>query len=91
MDSINTPTSPATEPATSSATSVAPTPSKASYKKRGSPHMPPRQTYHAAKGHPRIKRMTEALKRAKGRKLTPEERDALAFFSEAYQWGNGER
>jgi hypothetical protein len=68
---------------TDSTTSVTTTTS-VPYKKRGSNHQPPRQTYHASgkNGARLIKKAIEQFKTLTGRsKLTPEERSTLAFFT----------
>jgi hypothetical protein len=78
----DTPTTPAAPAVTPPAAPV-----KAPFVKKGNPFMPPRQTYHAAKGS-RIKDMTEAYKWIKDRSgLTREEKSALAYFTLCYEVG----
>lgn len=57
-------------------------------KPKGSPHQPKRQYYHTDKWNESIKPMTEAYKRFAGKtRLSPEERDMLAYFTIRYEVG----
>lgn len=61
---------------------------KTPHKPKGSASQPPRQQYHAARKSPAIRRLTKAYRSfVGGRRLVPEERSMLAFFTMGYEVG----
>jgi hypothetical protein len=64
-------------------------PAKAPFVKKGNPAMPRRQTYHANRKNPAIRRLTRLYRWVSGKtRLTPEEKSAIAYFTLSYEVGS---